>query len=88
MTRPHRDDILFSCLALAVFVIFTAACAAGRWYLAMWYLGHCGLSAACSAADAAIDYWWLVLLVLLLGAAWRLNRAYQARLRLRDGRRK
>ena len=83
MTRIHRDDIIFASIGTLAFLMLAGLCAAGRWYLASWYLGHCGQSAACTAADAATDYWWVALVGLTVAIAWPINRRYQARLRAR-----
>ena len=87
MTRIHRDDIIFASLGTLAFLILAGLCAAGRWYLASWYLGHCGQSAECKAAHAATAYWWVALVGLAVAVAWPINRAYQARLRARKSER-
>lgn len=83
MKNIQREDVLFATLGTISFSLVAALCAAGRWYLAQWYLGHCGQSVACTAADAATDYWWVALVGLALAVARPINRSYQARLQAR-----
>ena len=84
MAKLRRDDVCFAALGTLAFLVLGGLCALGRWYLIVWYLGHCGQSTACTAADVAANYWWAVFLAFALAIAWPLNHLYQLRLRTRS----
>ncbi len=78
MAGLGRIEIRFLAIGTTVFAGLAGLMALVRMKLALWYLAHCGRSSACTAANLATDYWWIVLLGLVLAAAWRINLHYQA----------
>lgn len=80
MTPKSRLRAQFAALGIGAFSLICLAIAMIRLRIIYWFLGNCGASSmACSAADIAFTYWWLVLLAALLAATAPLYRAYRQR---------
>ena len=80
MDRKRKFTFKFIAGCVAVAIAICVATASGMISLIHWYLSNCGESAACSASDWLISYWWTLFVPGCLAIAYLLRRLYDRRI--------
>lgn len=80
MDPSKRFTLIFVIACIVLGALACVGTALGMIRISLWYLGNCGETAQCQAAEWMIDYWWALFIPACLAAATVLRRVHDRRL--------
>ena len=69
MDSKKRFTLNFVIACVVLGALASAGTALGMIRITLWFLGNCGETADCRAAEWLIDYWWILFIPVCLAAA-------------------